>query len=107
MSNETKFTPGPWTANESESVLGGNMLYISQEEGAPYTEYYSDVCQTHEGEDLDVQKANARLIAAAPDMYALLDEFSTLVMPTAGELYKMCDKATALLAKARGDSNEQ
>ena len=101
MNNETKFTPGPWTANESESVLGGNMLYISQDEGAPYTEYYSDVCQTHEGEDLDVQKANARLIAAAPEMYNKLKSLADSIVLEHG--YASAKPIYELLAKARGE----
>ena len=48
--------------------------------------------------------ANANLIAAAPEMYRLLEEFSNMVMPTAGELYQKCEEAKLLLVKARGDN---
>ena len=96
MSNEAKFTAGPWEATTEISMNDRTVCKLTENTLITSNCYVS--------EDL---KADAHLIAAAPEMYALLDEFSTLVMPTAGELYKMCDKATALIAKARGDNNEQ
>lgn len=67
-----KHTPGPWIAYKSKSILGGTVYNICQEDGAPYTPNYSDVCQTVEGERDDIQEANANLIAAAPDMLEAL-----------------------------------
>jgi len=99
MSNETKFTPGPWTSNPAVSCLRGDLFYISQEDGAPYTENYSDVCQTHEGEDLYVQKANAHLIAAAPEMYEALRAMRD------GEGLQPGQTIESILLKARGETN--
>ena len=69
--NDTKFTPGPWACQESEHC-GDTVFYIAQSEGAPYTPHYSDVAQTCHGERVDVQRANAHMLAAAPDFYAEL-----------------------------------
>lgn len=73
-----KHTPGPWTTGEPLALFegGSTRFHISQEDGAPYTSNYSDVAQflaeTIPGEKLEVQKANALLIAAAPDMLEAL-----------------------------------
>ena len=74
MATETKFTPGPWVAYENEE---DKCFYVAQQEGAPYTPDFSDVCvlecRTWSGERPIVQRANARLIASAPGLYEALD----------------------------------
>jgi hypothetical protein len=66
-----KHTPGPWKY-WSDNGYGDTRFYIAQEDGAPYTSGYSDVAtliaETVSGEKKAVQEANARLIAAAPDL---------------------------------------
>lgn len=68
-------TPGPWYYAEWQHS-GGTKFYIAQQDGAPFTENFSDtaevVCDTVSGEKYDVQKANATLIAAAPEMLTAL-----------------------------------
>ena len=66
-------TPGPWRFYEA--VRNNDVCFdIAQEDGAPYTPNLSDVCysrvpfQTYANEYLAVQRANARLIAAAPKL---------------------------------------
>ncbi len=76
----TKHTPGPWCTGEPFETFPGAGLrfHISQAEGAPYTPHYSDVAQfvaeTISSEKLAIQQANARLIAAAPAMYAFIEQ---------------------------------
>ena len=64
-------TPGPWYFHEAEQ-FGDTRFYVAQQEGAPYTPDYSDVAtliaETVSGERVTIQRANARLIAAAPDL---------------------------------------
>lgn len=79
----TKHTPGPWYAGEPFEIFPGAGLrfHISQAEGAPYTPHYSDVAQfvaeTISSEKLAIQQANARLIAAAPELLAALEDCQT------------------------------
>lgn len=72
---ETKHTPGPWTFSRWDEH-GYTRFYIAQQEGAPYTPDYSDVSsmvtETVSGERIAVQEANARLIAAAPELLEAL-----------------------------------
>lgn len=87
----SKHTPGPWAAHKSQSVLGGNVYYISQQEGAPYTPNYSDVCQTVEGEQEEIQLSNANLIAAAPELLEALKnaraELEEIALSEGGDPY--------------------
>ncbi len=77
--SETKFTPGPWgfSVDNTPFIDERSKCYIHQQEGAPYTENYSDVATTCDGELIDIQIANAHLIAAAPEMYETIDKLST------------------------------
>ncbi|MCK6836267.1 hypothetical protein L8S32_05260 [Enterobacter asburiae] len=71
---EFKGTPGPWRFDEHEALSGGPVFYISQDDNAKYTPNYSDVSQTCSGELKHIQKANAQLIAEAPNLLkALID----------------------------------
>lgn len=111
MPNE-KFTPGNWVAlsghkvwDESEKVIN-----ICQEEGAPYTQFSSDVCELVISHDNpDVVRANASLIAAAPEMYQLLQKFIPMDEDGNGSfVYEdgsecMGEDVNKLLAKARGE----
>lgn len=101
--SELKATPGPWTVYPD---VDGNFFYVAQQDGAPYTPDYSDVCglscQTWSGERFNVQQANAHLIAAAPELYEALELLLGAVMcggSTVGDI----DRARAALAKALGE----
>lgn len=89
---EPKFTPGPWFAgakrvwaNETEDRLGMELTL-------------------HGGNNRD-NNANARLIAAAPDLYAALQKAALVLSGeamTKSELIKALELAQAALAKAQG-----
>jgi len=112
MSN-FKGTPGPWMAYESRD---DRCFYIAQQDGAPFTPDYSDVCglacNTWSGERHTVQAANARLIAAAPELLEALQAFEAsadLWLPAnvgedrvheAEALHQLRHKASAAIAKA-------
>ena len=73
----SKHTPGPWAYTKSVN-FGHESFNIHQADGAGYTPYMSDVGTTELGEDMEIQEANARLIAAAPQMLEALDELVDL-----------------------------
>jgi len=90
-----KWTPGPWVAaldHNSRPIVWG-----------PGTWQIADCWHTPDGKGW----ANARLIAAAPELYEALEEMTALASgPTGGVSAQMkrdiLAKARAALAKARG-----
>jgi hypothetical protein len=73
--SETKFTPGPWAVQPMHQILwigtpkdGGQLdeliLHINQDKG-------------YKEEKKERNLANAKLIAAAPDLYEALSECAT------------------------------
>lgn len=77
--SETKFTPGPWRV---KAAAGGTAIVLATS-GTPA------IVNSHE---------NARLIAAAPDLYAALEA----VVAVADRATVEFDAARAALLKARG-----
>ncbi len=73
MAGETKWTPGPWDGSDrgrKDSNFGGFSCRVRADAGTVAKVYELgrwDECQ-------DTARANARLIAAAPDLYAALEE---------------------------------
>ena len=107
MSGELKHTPGPWVRDVSH---GADWGYIRDGEGRMVA-----VCGIPEGEDLlkhrrngtDPTEANARLIAAAPDLLEALKTMHSLMANGCGELARLSftwreafDEAEAAIAKA-------
>jgi hypothetical protein len=70
-----KHTPGPWAYSRWDQ-FGDARFYVFQAEGAPYTPNYSDIAtliaETVSGERVQIQEANARLIAKSPELYDLI-----------------------------------
>jgi hypothetical protein len=69
MSNETKWTPGPWRINKYGSIGAGE--FGSSPIVASIESFWGDAYLV-EGD----HQANARLIAAAPEMADALEPFS-------------------------------
>lgn len=96
-------TPGPWAYSRHDQ-FGGWRFYVAQADGAPYTPHYSDVAtliaETVSDERRSIQEANARLIAAAPELLEALQ----FVMTAHGEQLDMAfQQAQAAIAKAIGE----
>ena len=70
MTDQPKWTKGPWpikpTGDFKRIVIGDGL--VDGPGGYEVAEVYSDDC------DRDEAMANAHLIAAAPDLYAALDD---------------------------------
>ena len=81
------FTPGPWNVNGMQSVRGPNGEYIARG-------------------NWNNGPANARLIAAAPELYAALEMIveASLIDSAPLELRGIGLAAMMALAKARGES---
>lgn len=107
MGMEAKHTPGPWRYGAWEQ-FGDTRFYISQQEGAPYTPYYSDVAsliaETVSSELVAIQQANARLIAAAPELLEALKACSKMILEECadGEHTEQFAQARAAIVKATG-----
>jgi hypothetical protein len=105
--NETKWTPGPWVVEGTASAT----VAARHDGAAEIAEVIATGSMTH-GE----RRANARLIAAAPDLYAALAALAAEVetIPDAmariapevrvGRDNPALDRARAALARARGES---
>ncbi|MCP1243011.1 hypothetical protein [Acetobacter lambici] len=91
--SEAKFTPGPWR------VRFGNIGHVTAENGALVSkcQRLTSLCNL---------QANARLIAAAPDLYGALERVvnvSAEIAPEAQDANVFAD-ARAALAKAQGET---
>lgn len=113
----TKFTPGPWAVfehrghsglevgppysdTEYNGALKGNVKAVCTIRG--YRSFYPYDCS-------DEQRANARLIAAAPELFALLIEMESELKPgpTGGNDYHDAwrvfgEKIQSAIAKTEG-----
>ena len=89
--SETKFTKGEWSVEDGRVVVCGDFKIAYSYSGlsVPFIEHI---------------KTNANLIAAAPEMYEMLDEVSNVLGHELNPTNKSYIKAIKeLLAKARGE----
>ena len=104
------FTPGPWTIEVAHRVL--TNVSTNEETRRPYYEIGSDLRVLAKVDTGLNDKANAALIAAAPDLYAACEivlNNLTVMIPANEDLRKLGEKACidaliAALNKARGES---
>ena len=105
MASETNFTPGPWAVQKAEDCMGRQLddavkwVVTSDEHDT-----WISTGPTWDPEHAEESEANARLIAAAPDLYAVVDEleesssyWSEYCVPLG-----IVDRLRDALAKARG-----
>ena len=91
-SMKVSFTAGPWTAGPSRYQDGSYIVRAGMPSNRILARFGSD------DEPLDeVDKANAHLIAATPDM------FEACELMIAGKFDAACKKARAALSKVRGE----
>lgn len=104
-----KHTPGPWKITESANaivVMGPNAQHVVI---IPLFKEYAWSKEEWEGLNLEeknkVSIANARLIAAAPELFEALENLMDFLFHGKKDRQTIL-RATAALAKARGDEGE-
>ena len=94
--SKTSFTLGPWAYQEKSDAY----THIVR---APENRFICQLRQDRSG----IAEANAHLIAAAPDLYAALQEAEEILsdLPDEGDSYiqEVRRQANQALAKARGE----
>jgi hypothetical protein len=101
MSTETKFTKGAWVAGRIE--VNGVAIDKTWAVGVNGCTLANVTSGPTFGIINEIQKANAQLIAAAPEMYKALNRFYDALL----NVDAFSDETNALgnlLAKARGES---
>ena len=98
--SEAKHTPGPWEFGPSHSSTGlAGQLVVRPAGEFPHGEWVADVGSMYD----DHREANARLIAAAPDLLAALQKVVNHAdAGTAAILDRLVEEARAAIAKATG-----
>ena len=98
---QKKHTPGPWAIGRVENGASSQSTYIQARDG-----YLAEIAQVWgHNDDRDMQ-ANARLIAAAPELYhALVMMLDSHDRTCKGEECQISgiDLARAAIRKARGE----
>lgn len=101
---ETKWTPGEWNYSHHKASDGmyRTQVYCAKGETIATFDWYA-MPENEHGVIRTSRDANARLCAAAPDLYAALEfalsDESGFACPTATE-----ERLRAALAKARGEA---
>ena len=96
--NESKHTPGPWEIRKSGFIMAPDGA------GQGDDVYIAEILIGPDSPEVDEAKANARLIAAAPELLAALCEIMDdvdLGIQTVGNINGK--NARAAIAKAKGD----
>lgn len=95
-----KYTQGPWNIDETEDTLflraAGKLDAIVAQ-----VELNSEICSTADEVEPNQQRANAHLLAAAPDMYEILKTLSLVVAANGQQTLLLAD-LNRVLAKANG-----
>lgn len=94
----SKHTPGPWETDRN-NVHSGQIATIHHCLNNDWVEVWSPNWPADE----DEQEANARLIAAAPELLEALEGFVACWDACASPV-EFAEKARAAIAKARGEA---
>lgn len=101
----SKHSSGPW---EVRSEYGTLCIRPANEKQAGYTIGYAPIAKVVGDKRIGQQLENARLIAAAPDLLAALQDVDALWMHNSiahgdGKISPLHEKVIAAIAKATGE----
>ncbi len=106
--SKTRFTPGPWAYRPHEfddwGVVKTDKFTICQ--ARDQNQLDDDILNQHRRAGTDPWEANARLIAAAPDLYECLEQATAMLrvlVPSDIPLRETLAYNEKILAKARGE----
>ena len=102
MADEMKHTPGPWLSYPDDfGTVHGSTHYSVVNDGVITVAY---VIAFGNGKEIEAHKANAHLIAAAPELLEAL-EYALKEMAALDLLRPAQVKAQAAIAKALGEKD--
>jgi len=108
--SEAKYTPGPWRI--SQGNIGNTIEAQSGKKSHEFDDGFRVVAMAQSCEptgryvkekEKENAEANINLIAAAPELYRLLEAGLNLPPDDEVEWFMWADRATTALAKARGE----
>lgn len=106
----SKHTPGPWVAVGTDPAEGGNWFWIKAQPAPVMRGFTKEIGVVNGSQDDPEQQANARLIAAAPELLEalrdlLLHAYITDVDPADVDEEDRAreSRARAAIAKATGE----
>ena len=101
--NETKFTNGPWRVEEGQDPQICGQKIKSWEIGSDANHFW--IAQISRSLCYEQGDANANLIAAAPEMYEVLERIADKLVSEDGVVTGIdAADAVIVLRKARGES---
>lgn len=101
---DAKHTPGPWEVIGTDPAEGGDWFWIKAQPSPVLRGFTKDIGVVNGSQSDAVQQANARLIAAAPELLALAYQYrSDLIHPVAPDSReRRLAMIDALISKATG-----
>lgn len=101
----TKHTPGPWKAEEVRFNPNGRNSYFAWTVQGKGKGCIAEIKYTghHPKDEISEDEANARLIAAAPELFAVCAEIVRLGDAGIAVPEKVYIMSRAVIAKARGE----
>lgn len=103
----TKWTKGPWQVREMQGYAKQGWREVFSLNGSPvvcvgsFERHSGGETETHCGVQVDI--ADAQLIASAPDLYARLQEMIEAFVPRNVRQAEAMDAAVLTLRAARGE----
>lgn len=98
--SDTKWTPGPWEVRRKERF--NDHVYHVFGDGMHVNACIANTAYWLDSDSFSESRANAHLIAAAPELYEALDDCVKQLRGIASPM-DVPESATAALKKARGE----